>query len=67
MPWRYPFIPELILALLSPAALNSSSRVDSGPKRKRMDAAYYLKANPHAGEVISDIVFRVIASMGTAM
>jgi hypothetical protein len=28
------------------------------------DPAYYLKPNPHAGDIVSDITYRVIATHG---
>ena len=35
-----------------------------GFRHKRTDAAYYLKADPKAGDIVSDITYRVIATHG---
>jgi hypothetical protein len=67
MTWRNFSTAGLLLAGLSLATLGESVTFAAPLNHKHTDAAYYLKPHPNAGEILSDITYRVIATHGTGM
>jgi len=47
--------------------LCSVATLASAATHKHTDAAYYLKPAPHAGDIVSDLTYRVIATHGPGM
>ena len=57
----------ILLSLLTCVTWNCGWTCADAATRKQSGAAYYLKPNLHAGDVISDITYRVIATHGRGM
>jgi hypothetical protein len=57
----------LLLSACSLAAWTDGRLLAATPKPKPADAAYYLKPHLEAGQVLSDITYRVIATHGPGM
>src|SRR5258708_40314346 len=67
MTLRISRVAGLLLSACSLAVWTDGTMLAAAPKPKPADAAYYLKPAPHAGDIISDITYRVVATHGPGM
>jgi len=57
----------LSVSLIASVAMSCGATFAVAGTHKPTNAAYYLKPDPHAGDIVSDITYRVIATHGPGM